>query len=1022
MRGSLSHHKPKRAATLVALGWCLLSGALLDAEAQQLPLRHYRIGDGLVHEQVRHIYQDRFNYLWISTAEGLSRFDGYRFVNYDRRLGLGNQVINFVTEDRRGRLWVATNGGGVARLLDNEPESVSALPQKKFVSYLIGNTTAQNAINSMVFDTDNSLWCLTDAGLFRGREDSAGNFAFELIEECTQPIVQSPVLADSHGALWFGLRKSERASLVLRVISGQIFRYVLTNKSHDEVTAICEDSRGRIFATTLESEVLEFQEQPSASERGHWITLPLNLVEPGHFINTYAMYGDASGTIWLGTNRGLVKYKDGRKTVYTTANGLSDMSFVAIAADREGNLWLGTRSNGLSKLSNEQIVSFTKAEGLPEVNVHHIFESRSGNVYAFSFLCCAIKFTDGKVEQIPGSESPLFNSLWSGQVLLDHESNWWFVTQSGLYRFRGPELQFRRGEKMNAVLGLPEKTSLVQIVETEDRRIWLSTSEGVVYELELQPEPRIVKTLILSDLNSAFTENPIAMLTDNRGALWLATRNQGLGRLIEGKLDRIQPTEGLPDTAVRSLFLDSRGWLWIGLRNEGVSVLKNPGTESLRFANYSTAQKLPSDSVWSITEDNFGRIYLGTGKGLAQVDPGTAYTRILTTDGLVGDNVNLCFKDSQGRIWATTNRGVSRLSPRPPEPPVQPPPVYLSRVHIAGEELALPERGLQHLPYFELAASRNNLAIEYEAVNFRSSTLIRYQYKLDGVDVDWSAATEQRAVNYARLAPGTYRFLVRAINEAGLTSARPAEIEFRILSPVYMRWWFIAAGITAVALTAYFLYRLRVKRLIEIEKVRTRIATDLHDDVGASASLIAMLSEVAQQEAAHGNAEAVDSLASIASTARELIDSTSDIVWAVNPQKDRASELIKRMRRFASDALGSRGVMVRFTAPNDDHDFRLGADARREIYFVFKESVNNIARHAGCSEAEITFSVEDGHLVLKLSDNGKGFDALAQFEGHGLKSMRERARKLDAEFIVVSHPDSGCQTRLEVPLRRRGFS
>jgi signal transduction histidine kinase len=128
------------------------------------------------------------------------------------------------------------------------------------------------------------------------------------------------------------------------------------------------------------------------------------------------------------------------------------------------------------------------------------------------------------------------------------------------------------------------------------------------------------------------------------------------------------------------------------------------------------------------------------------------------------------------------------------------------------------------------------------------------------------------------------------------------------------------------------------------------------------------------------------------------------------------------MRRFASDALGSRGVMVRFTAPNDDHDFRLGADARREIYFVFKESVNNIARHAGCSEAEITFSVEDGHLVLKLSDNGKGFDALAQFEGHGLKSMRERARKLNAEFIVVSHPDSGCQTRLEVPLRRRGFS
>src|SRR6185295_4284438 len=162
-------------------------------------------------------------------------------------------------------------------------------------------------------------------------------------------------------------------------------------------------------------------------------------------------------------------------------------------------------------------------------------------------------------------------------------------------------------------------------------------------------------------------------------------------------------------------------------------------------------------------------------------------------------------------------------------------------------------------------------------------------------------------------------------------------------------------------LTAYFLYHLRVRRLLELERVRTRIATDLHDDVGANASLIAMLSEVAQQEAKHGNAKAIDSLASIAGTARELIDSTADIVWAVNPQKDRASELIKRMRRFASDALGSRGVLVRFTAPNDDHDFRLEADARREIYFVFKESVNNIARHANCTETEITLSVSDGH-------------------------------------------------------------
>lgn len=1026
MSGEPWQHQTVRAAKLAAFSVCvLLSAGLRDTVAQQIPVRSYKVGDGLAHNRIQHIYQDRYGYLWISTSEGLSRFDGYRFVNYDRRQGLGNQVINFMTEDRRGRLWVATNGGGVARLLDEElgnaSSGVEPSTRKKFVSYPVGdNNPDQNAVNAMVFDADNALWCVTDAGLFRGREDSAGNLTFELVEEGIQPITHSPAMADSRGRLWFGVRKTARQSLIISVVSGQIFRYALTSELDDDVTAVCEDARGRMLVTTLGGRLLEFQEQPDAPEGGRWVALPLKLVASQHVINIYAMYADASGVLWLGTNRGLVKYRDGRQTVYTTAHGLSDISIAAITADREGNLWLGTSGNGVCKLSGEQIVSFTRAEGVPDYNLHNIFESRDGNIYGFFFNCCAVKFTDGRVAPVSGSESPLFNALWNGQILYDRGGDWWFVSASGLYRCPGPELQFSRREKMNAALGLPEKTSLFRIFETTDGRVWLSTSEGVIYQMELRPRPRVLRQFVLRELNGAFIEGPIAMLSDDLGAVWLATRNQGLGRLFEGRLDRIQPAEGLPEVAARALFQDSRGRLWIGLRNEGVSVVKDPGAEPLRFVNYSTAQGLASDTVWSITEDDFGRIYLATGKGLAQIEPGTGRTRVLSTaDGLAGDFTYNCFKDSQGRIWVATNGGVSRIVPSPPEPPTQPPPVYLSRASVAGEELALPERGTRRLPYFELTASRNNLVVEYVAVNFRGGTPLRYQYKLDGVDAEWSAASDQRTVNYARLAPGTYRFLVRAVNEDGLTSAEPAEIEFRVLPPFYSRWWFIAASAAAFCLAAYALYRRRVARLVEIERVRTRIATDLHDDVGASLSLIAMLSEVAQRQAARGDAKAVEALSSIAGASRELIDSTSDIVWAVNPRKDRMSELVKRMRRFASDALGSRDVALRFTAPNHDHDFPLGADARREIFFIFKESVNNIARHADCTEAEITLSVQDGRLVLRLRDNGRGFDPASDFDGNGLDSMRERARKLGGEFDVVSRPGGGCETTLRVPLSLR---
>lgn len=1021
MRGALWHHQPKRAATLAALAWCLLSTAPFDVSAQQLPIQYYKVGDGLAHNQVHHIYQDHYSYLWISTSEGLSRFDGYRFINYDRRDGLGDQVINFVTEDRRGRLWVATNGGGVARL-DEERGNARHSSQPKFVSYLVDKDLPEaNLVNGMVFDADNAIWCMTDAGLFHGWEDSTGNLTFELIEKGTQPILHSPVLADSRGELWFGLKKKdEEGALIIRVVSGQVFKYALTSDPDDDVTAICEDMQGHLLAATLNSRILEFQQPPGAPERGRWAPLPLKLTAHQRVINLYALYPDTSGTLWLGTNSGLVKYRDGQQTVYTTAQGLSDMSVGTITADREGNLWLGTTSNGLCKLSSEQITNFTTADGMPDYNVQNIFESRSGAIYVFPFTCCAVKLIGDRVTRVPGSESQLFNALWPGQILLDRGGDWWFVTESGLYRFHGPELQFRRGEKMNAALGFPEHMSFFRIFEISEGRVWLTTSSGVVYELELQPRPRVVRQFLLRDLNDAFTQSPIAMLRDNRGALWLTTRVPGLGRLFEGTLKQIGPAEGLPETAARALFQDSRGWFWIGLRNEGVSVINNPEAEPLRFVNYSTAQKLTSNSVWSITEDDFGRIYLATGKGLAQIDLGMRRTRILgTADGLAGDNLNLCFKDSQGRIWVATNGGVSRLSPRPPEPAVAPPPVYLSRVYVAGEELDLPERGMQSISYFELAASHNNLVVEYVAVNFRGGTPLRYQYKLEGVDEEWSVGTDQRTVNYARLAPGKYRFLVRAVNEAGLTSAGPAQIDFRILLPLYLRWWFITAVAMALAMTAYLLYRLRVRRLIEIEKVRTRIATDLHDDVGANASLVAMLSEVAWQQAARGDAKALNSLTSIAGIARELIDSTSDIVWAVNPRKDRMSELIKRMRRFASDALGSRGVALRFTVRHHEHDLPLGADARREIFFIFKESVNNIARHAGCSETEIILSVENGRLTLKLNDNGKGFNPSEEFEGNGLQSIRDRARKLGAELSIVSHPASGCETTLVVPLRHR---
>ena len=261
--------------------------------------------------------------------------------------------------------------------------------------------------------------------------------------------------------------------------------------------------------------------------------------------------------------------------------------------------------------------------------------------------------------------------------------------------------------------------------------------------------------------------------------------------------------------------------------------------------------------------------------------------------------------------------------------------------------------------------------------------------------------------------------MVRAVTADGIISPTPATITFTILRPLWQRWWFITLTLLLTGLVAAAIIRNRVARLIELERVRTRIAADLHDDIGASLSLIAMLSEVARRQALQGNFKVGESLASIAASSRELVDAMSDIVWAINPRKDRFSELLKRMRRFASDVFSSRDIALQFDAADHDHDFKLGADARREIFFIVKEGVNNIARHSGCTEAAIILKVQDRWLMLELRDNGKGFVPSPANEGNGLASMRERASKLGGEFELVSANGHGTTLRLKVPVERQ---
>jgi PAS domain S-box-containing protein len=235
----------------------------------------------------------------------------------------------------------------------------------------------------------------------------------------------------------------------------------------------------------------------------------------------------------------------------------------------------------------------------------------------------------------------------------------------------------------------------------------------------------------------------------------------------------------------------------------------------------------------------------------------------------------------------------------------------------------------------------------------------------------------------------------------------------------------IVRDVTERKLAEETLRRTREERLRELERVRTRIAADLHDDIGSSLTKIVILSDVAQQKASENGSQKSESLSAISDISNELVEAMSDIVWAINPRKDRLSELSHRMRRFASDMFTARNIKFQFRAAHSDDDLQLGANVRREVFLIFKESVNNVVRHSHCTEATAQFSIEDGRLTLQIKDNGQGFKPAALNDpengvpvrgGNGLPSMRQRATELGGEFKVTTAEGQGTTVWLSVPI------
>ena len=985
---------------------CALLLVCCTARAEQLPVKSYTTADGLARNIINRIVPDRRGFLWFATPEGLSQFDGYQFTNYGTAEGLPDAEVADLLVTRAGEYWVATRKG-VARF---EPQAAKS-SRPRFTVYAPGDDAMERRVASLVEDKSGTIWCASYAGLYRLVRKGDGSVGFEFVdvglsESALYPRVVA-MLADRSGALWV----ATVIGLLRRGPDGRLDRFTTRQGlPEDIVTALIEDRQERLWAGTTSG----LCRLPAAGVAAQVFTERDGLASN----QVTALLETSDGNLWVGTKGGVSEFSGRRLLAYTTAHGLSHPEVNALAEDLEGNLWVGGASGGAVKLARGGFVSYSEADGLHRMRIASIFEARSGELVVVSGAEDGwwIHRFDGKRFHATRPNLPrdaYYGWSWSQHVVEDRAGEWWLPTGQGLWRFPRvsaiERLAVTTPKWWGVKDGLPGE-NVFRIFEDSRGDIWLVTfsREKTVLAKWERGAGRMVRYPEATGGATAFRE-------DRAGHLWIGFFWGGLARYRDGRFTFFGAADGVPEGTIPDLHVDQAGRLWVASFRSGLARVDDPTSPRPRFQRLTTEQGLSSNAIRCITEDGWGRIYLGTGRGVDRLDPRSGRIRHYTTaDGLARGEPAVAFRDRHGALWFGTLHGLSRLIPEP-ERLRQPPPVLLTSFQAGGAAFPASDLGETQFTIPELGPNRNHLPFGFVGLSYAPGEQLRYQYKLEGADRDWSAPTEQRRVLYAGLAPGSYRFWVRAINSDGTPSPQPAVVAFRVAPPVWRRWWFLANAVLASGVAVYGLHRLRVAQLVAVERVRTPIATDLHDDIGSGLARVGLMSELVLRQLEGGDRALAAPLQRIAALSRELGESMSDIVWSVNPGKDRLQDLTQRMRRYASEGFTARGIGFRFRAPGPEADRKLEPGVRRQVFLIFKEAVNNIIRHSGCTEAVIEFGVEEHQLVLQLRDNGRGLEAGEAGASVGLPTMRRRARDLGGELEVVSSPGQGVTITLKAP-------
>ena len=942
------------------------------ALSQQSIFKTYTVGDGLVNNDIRKIYQDSKGFFWISTWEGLSKYDGNHFTNFTETNGLSHNLVNDIAETKDGDIYVALNNGSVD-VIRHDKVKVKGIFQNVVI-----NKFFPDEKYGLVASTDNS-----------GVISINGNHLTVLAAHNSNAIYNFAPFNDS-------LLVAASDPLPVFVFNKQFRVWSFFGKRLEQTVANCvyKDDQNRIWLGTTTG--LKLVAIDPDQKRISFPSPPAPFNDPRlQSVNISSIFQQKNGNIWIGTSLGLVNVlPDGQLIRLTEADGLPSRSVNYIFDDREHNLWIGT-TQGLAKIPRSGPIPIHNpavnepqsfADLVKKISPRQLLLSSGGWFYRYTMQT-------GKIEKIFQPKK---------------EKQFACVSNSKPFRFiyDGEILQYDSvANRLRAVKKNPAVEFAFSAAALDDHIILLGTFND----------------LVISDRQRSYHDSTFNMrinnlLLDEAGYVWIGTWDRGLYR---GKYDKkekkwidITHFTQLPDERIRSLFEDRKGNIWIGTRFSGVIELENK-TAASQPIHFDQRSGLSSNWIRDFSEDDKGNIWVATMSGvdkLVRKENSYSvfnYSRVMNFFANINfvthisGNILLC--SSAIGMFEIKDEELEKLSPQA---------VQLTKISLGQDEIYAQNASEKtRLPY-----SRNHASFEFTTPIYLNEKEILYSYRLKGsVDTSWSIPSNNHSVQFASLEPGHYSFEVRMLGWNGSYGPVTA-FDFSVRYPYWRTWWFYAMIIAVMLLLLYGLYRYRIRQLVKLQKMRNKIATDLHDDIGSTLTNIGILSELSKKnlEQSPVAEKYLERITEESVASQQALD---DIIWSVNSRNDNLRELEARMRRYIAEVFESGNISCHFQFESSTDGGRLNMEQRRDLYLVFKECMNNIHKHASAKNISVSISVKNGILQMHINDDGKGFDPEIITDRNGLKNLKTRVEKWRGILKINTGVGSGSDIEITMPVK-----